>query len=114
MQGLRLVACTLLAVVLGCAVAGCGAEASPPALPAVPSASASAVPSASASAVPSASASAPGAATASPASPAPGEAPKAWVAVSVATLWVEPGLARAIDAPACAAPADPAGWASRV
>jgi cell wall-associated NlpC family hydrolase len=36
--------------------------------------------------------------------------PERWVAVSVATLWVKPGLARAIDAPACADPADPAAW----
>ena len=32
------------------------------------------------------------------------------MAVSVATLWVEPGVARPVDAPACANPADPAGW----
>ena len=36
--------------------------------------------------------------------------PERWVAVSVATLWVEPGVARPVDAPACANPADPAGW----
>jgi cell wall-associated NlpC family hydrolase len=36
--------------------------------------------------------------------------PTRWVAVSVATLWVKPGLARAIDAPACANPADPRKW----
>jgi cell wall-associated NlpC family hydrolase len=33
-----------------------------------------------------------------------------WVAVSVATLWVEPGLARPVDAPAVAAAADPRAW----
>ena len=33
-----------------------------------------------------------------------------WVAVSVATLWVKPGLARPVDAPAVAAAADPRAW----
>lgn len=33
-----------------------------------------------------------------------------WVAVSVATLWVEPDGPRKIDAPALAAPADPRAW----
>ena len=36
--------------------------------------------------------------------------PSRWVAVSVATLWVKPRLARAVDAPACANPADPRAW----
>ena len=36
--------------------------------------------------------------------------PSRWVAVSVATLWVKPGQTRAIDAPACANPADPRRW----
>jgi cell wall-associated NlpC family hydrolase len=36
--------------------------------------------------------------------------PLRWVAVSVATLWVEPDTARKIDAPALAAPADPRAW----
>jgi len=33
-----------------------------------------------------------------------------WVAVSVATLWVKPRLARPIDAAACAVTADPRAW----
>lgn len=33
-----------------------------------------------------------------------------WVAVSVATLWVKPGQARPLDAPACSYPADPRAW----
>jgi len=33
-----------------------------------------------------------------------------WIAVSVATLWVKPGLARPVDAPAIAAAADPRAW----
>ena len=36
--------------------------------------------------------------------------PQRWVAVSVATLWTAPDLARAVDAPACADPADPGAW----
>jgi cell wall-associated NlpC family hydrolase len=32
------------------------------------------------------------------------------VRVSVATLWVRPGEARPVDAPACAVPADPRAW----
>ena len=36
--------------------------------------------------------------------------PSRWVAVSVATLWVKPGLARPVDAPAVEAPADPRAW----
>jgi cell wall-associated NlpC family hydrolase len=36
--------------------------------------------------------------------------PSRWVAVSVATLWVEPGVARPVDAPAVAAAADPRAW----
>ena len=37
-------------------------------------------------------------------------APSRWVAVSVATLWVKPGLARPVDAAAVAAAADPRAW----
>jgi cell wall-associated NlpC family hydrolase len=33
-----------------------------------------------------------------------------WIAVSVATLWVKPGLARPVDAPSTAAAADPRAW----
>jgi len=33
-----------------------------------------------------------------------------WIGVSVATLWVEPGDERAVDAPSLAAPADPRAW----
>jgi len=36
--------------------------------------------------------------------------PSRWVAVSVATLWVEPRQERRVDAPAVANPADPRGW----
>jgi gamma-D-glutamyl-L-lysine dipeptidyl-peptidase len=36
--------------------------------------------------------------------------PARWVRVSVATLWVRPGEARAVDAPALAYPADPRAW----
>ena len=36
--------------------------------------------------------------------------PVRWIDVSVATLWVEPGQARALDAPACRNPADPRRW----
>lgn len=36
--------------------------------------------------------------------------PERWVCVSVATLWVEPGLTRLVDRPALANPADPARW----
>jgi gamma-D-glutamyl-L-lysine dipeptidyl-peptidase len=36
--------------------------------------------------------------------------PARWVRVSVATLWVRPGEARAVDAPALACPADPRAW----
>jgi len=36
--------------------------------------------------------------------------PARWVRVSVATLWVRPGEARAVDAPAEAYPADPGAW----
>jgi len=37
-------------------------------------------------------------------------APSRWIAVSAATLWVKPGLARPVDAPAVAAPSDPRAW----
>jgi gamma-D-glutamyl-L-lysine dipeptidyl-peptidase len=33
-----------------------------------------------------------------------------WIAVSVATLWVEPRQARPVDAPSLAVPADPRAW----
>jgi gamma-D-glutamyl-L-lysine dipeptidyl-peptidase len=36
--------------------------------------------------------------------------PERWVRVSVATLWVRPGVARHVDAPAGAVPADPRAW----
>jgi cell wall-associated NlpC family hydrolase len=36
--------------------------------------------------------------------------PSRWVAVSVATLWVKPGLARPVDAPSAASPAEPRAW----
>lgn len=36
--------------------------------------------------------------------------PLRWVAVSAAALWVEPGQARRVDAPAGAVPADPRAW----
>ena len=36
--------------------------------------------------------------------------PSRWIDVSVATLWVEPRLARPVDAPAVAAAADPRAW----
>jgi cell wall-associated NlpC family hydrolase len=42
--------------------------------------------------------------------PAPAAAPSRWVAVSVATLWVEPDQARTLDAFACSNPADPRAW----
>ena len=37
-------------------------------------------------------------------------APSRWIDVSVATLWVEPRLARPVDAPSVAAVADPRAW----
>ena len=36
--------------------------------------------------------------------------PARWVRVAVATLWVRPGVARRVDAPACAVPSDPRAW----
>ena len=42
--------------------------------------------------------------------PAGARPPARWVRVSVATLWVRPGEARRVDAPACAVPADPRRW----
>ena len=41
---------------------------------------------------------------------AAGRPPARWVRVSVATLWVRPGEARRVDAPALAVPADPRPW----
>jgi gamma-D-glutamyl-L-lysine dipeptidyl-peptidase len=40
--------------------------------------------------------------------------PSRWVAVSVATLWVSPGLARPIDAPSIENPAGPRRWVARM
>ena len=37
-------------------------------------------------------------------------APSRWIDVSVATLWVEPRLARPVDAPSVSAVADPRAW----
>src|SRR3954463_14026423 len=42
--------------------------------------------------------------------PGAAEAQTALVSVSVATLWKAPGIARPMDAPALAAPADPRAW----
>ncbi len=36
--------------------------------------------------------------------------PARWVRVTVATLWVRPGMARRVDAPACTVPAHPRAW----
>jgi cell wall-associated NlpC family hydrolase len=47
---------------------------------------------------------------ASPARTATARPPARWVRVSVATLWVRPGEARNVDAPACAVPADLRTW----
>jgi cell wall-associated NlpC family hydrolase len=47
---------------------------------------------------------------ASPAAATAGRPPARWVRVSVATLWVRPGEARRVDAPALAVPADPRAW----
>jgi gamma-D-glutamyl-L-lysine dipeptidyl-peptidase len=52
------------------------------------------------------------AAPAAAAAPGAATAPERWIAVSVATLWVEPDAARPVDDPACADPADPAAWIS--
>lgn len=41
---------------------------------------------------------------------APSPLPTRWIAVSVATLWAKPRLARPVDAPAVAAAPDPRGW----
>ena len=38
------------------------------------------------------------------------EPPSRWVNVSVATLWVQPGIARAVDAPSLSNPAYPRRW----
>ena len=40
--------------------------------------------------------------------------PSRWIAASVATLWVKPGLARPVDAPAVAAEADPRRWVAQM
>jgi cell wall-associated NlpC family hydrolase len=46
-----------------------------------------------------------------PATPAAAATPPSrWVAVSVATLWTQPGIARTIDRPALTNPADPRRW----
>lgn len=51
------------------------------------------------------------AALAAAVSAAPAAAGKTrWVGVSVATLWVEPGEDRAVDAPSVEVPADPRAW----
>lgn len=42
----------------------------------------------------------------------PDDPERRWVGVSVATLWTAPGLARRVDAPAVATPADPRAWLS--
>ena len=52
----------------------------------------------------------PAAAPAAPAKAAAASSPSRWIAVSVATLWVKPGLARPVDAAAVAAAADPRAW----
>jgi len=52
----------------------------------------------------------PAAAAAAPAKAAAAPAPSRWIAVSVATLWVKPRLARPVDAAAVAAAADPRAW----
>jgi hypothetical protein len=44
------------------------------------------------------------------AGPAGARPPARWVRVPVATLWVRPGEARSVDAPACAYPADVRAW----
>jgi hypothetical protein len=45
------------------------------------------------------------------AEPAAGATPPVrYIDVSVATLWVQPGTARSVDAPACANPANPRKW----
>jgi gamma-D-glutamyl-L-lysine dipeptidyl-peptidase len=36
--------------------------------------------------------------------------PWRWIAVSVATMWTRPGIARPVDRPALTNPADPRGW----
>jgi cell wall-associated NlpC family hydrolase len=40
--------------------------------------------------------------------------PTRWIAVSVATLWVEPGIARPVDRPAISKPAYPRRWVHRM
>jgi cell wall-associated NlpC family hydrolase len=56
-------------------------------------------------------ASALGVASGASAEPSP---PSRWVTVSVATLWVRPGLARSVDSPELASPADPGLWVKRM
>ncbi len=49
--------------------------------------------------------------SAASADPAAAARPEArWIGVSVATLWVEPGIARSVDEPSTADPADPRSW----
>lgn len=48
------------------------------------------------------------AALADPAAASP--PPSRWIAVSVATLWTQPGIARGVDAPSLGDPAHPRAW----
>jgi cell wall-associated NlpC family hydrolase len=59
---------------------------------------------------PGADASAGASTGAAPAQTAAAHPPARWVRVSVATLWVRPGEARSLDAPASAVPADLRTW----